>query len=234
MISVIWQRSWLCVSFPRILLMWLYFYLENWLLKFPVFGCCFPFSKYGYFGAWFLIFFCSWGILFYPMVRECLVGYLVCSIGIKFFIVTAEHLSNIFFSIMVSIERLGVIMIGLLKYVTWPFPFSFPNVLYLLCMLLCLMFCGVARGSIYSSLFLVLYASCSFTGISFLKLGKFSSTLFSIIFSLPSIPTFLRCCVWLFAQISCVFSVNNLLGLIFLVTFWWLWLWLLVRVMVFG
>ena len=59
---------------------------------------------------------------------------------------------------MFSIERLGLIMIGLPKDVNIPF-LEVTYVFSLLGMLLCFMFCAIARVSVHSALFVVLYAS---------------------------------------------------------------------------
>ena len=73
-----------------------------------------------------------------------------------------------------------------------------------------------------SSLFVVLYASCSFIGVFFFRLENFSSIIFLNIFSGPlscnsspsSTPVILRFCHFMVSQISSMFCVKNLLDLL--------------------
>ena len=58
MVSVIFHCEWLCVSLPRVLLNLVYLLFENLCLTFAFLCLCFPFSKAGYLGAYFLGFRC--------------------------------------------------------------------------------------------------------------------------------------------------------------------------------
>jgi len=82
---------------------------------------------------------------------------------------------------IVSGEKFGVILIVLPVYVTWPFSSSAFNILSLFCAFDVLTIMWWEEFLFWSNIVGVLQASCMFMGISFFRLGKFSSMILLVL-----------------------------------------------------
>jgi hypothetical protein len=120
---------------------------------------------------------------------------------------------------IVSGENSGVILIGLPLYVTWLFSLTAFNILSLFCAFGVLTFMCQEELLFWSNLFGVLWASCMFMGISFFRVGKFSSIILLKIFtghlswksSFSSIPIILMFGLLIVSWISWMFWVMIIL-----------------------
>ena len=73
-------------------------------------------------------------------------------------------------------EKSCLILIGMPLYITWPFSFATLNVLFLILYVKSFDYSDVRGLSSIQSICCLLY-SCTFIGVYFFRLGKFSSTI---------------------------------------------------------
>ena len=158
------------------------------LVKVPSLCLSLPFRNLCW--AWLIDRYClnvflSWNILVSPsMLNESFAGCSslgghLCSLRVW---MTSDQALLAF---IVSIEKSGVILIGLILYVTWHFFHVAFNILSLLCALSILIIIWWEDFLFWSHLFGVLWAFCTFIAISFFMLGKFSSMILLKTFSGP-------------------------------------------------
>ena len=81
-----------------------------------------------------------------------------------------------------SLEKQGVILIGLPLYGTWSFSFAAFHILSLLCIFSILIIICQANFLFWFNLLRVLYVSCTFLSLFFFNFGIFSSSFIPIIF----------------------------------------------------
>lgn len=146
------------------------------------FALCFPFLKAVFFDAYFFNFFFMLYLVFNKVERKF--GWIFSSLYLYYSTHTVRWtFIPYLFSFMVSIEMMGVILIGLPKCVPCLFSLAVPTVFSLFCMLLWLIFV-VWWGYLFILVYLYFFPYYITTVIFFFRLAKCPSTHFSLLYFL--------------------------------------------------